>query len=53
MNTDHNELNRMGERSRELASGYNLEVWRHTLKSTISSFFDGVKHRPLKRTKYQ
>lgn len=53
MNTAPDELNAMGRRSQALASGYSLDIWAATLKSSIDDHFSDVKHKPLKRTKYQ
>lgn len=46
-------LNKMGERSTLLAAGYNLDIWTDTLYSAIKEYQSGVKHKSLKRTKYQ
>ncbi|HRP57665.1 glycosyltransferase [Agriterribacter sp.] len=53
MDTTPDNLNEMGKRSQALASGYSLDIWAATLKNSIDDYFSGVKHNPLKRTKYQ
>ncbi len=53
MKMDQATLNLMGQRSKELTGGYNVEIWAATLYGAIREFEAGVVHKSLKRTKYQ
>lgn len=48
-----NELAKMGNRSKNLASTINLEMWAYILKNALEEFKEGRKYQELKRTKYQ
>lgn len=53
MDSSQDDLNKMGKRSQDLAAGYNLESWSCVLSNAINDFTRGIKHKKLKRTKYQ